>query len=90
MRFDVINRVSRHLSVRKRLLYDACLANHTRGCEANLGRAIVVDRTAFNHCVDVVSIFERLTEWLKDHDSGAASPHCAVGLNVERATVTIG
>ena len=69
---------------------NVCLPLDTRRGIANLIGAVVIGRKAADHCVDRVAVGHRIFETLQDNHSGAGAKHCAIGIFIECAAMTVG
>ena len=86
----VPNRVRVHTGHRERFCDGGGLALHTGRQVANLARTVVVDRRAFDHCVDLIAIAQRVFQPTQHHHARAAAEHGACRAMIKRATMTIG
>ena len=89
MRLDVTDRFCCHAGVSERLGNHLALSVQSGGGVAHAHAAIIVDRRAADHRVDVILILERLGQSFQRYYSNSTTKHAALRLSIEGATFAI-
>ncbi len=89
MGLEVRDRLQVHAGRRQRLGDNLGLPIHARRRVPHLQRAVVVDRRAQDHRVNVVAVGERVLQALEHHHPGAAAEEDALRSGVERPAVPL-
>jgi hypothetical protein len=90
VRFEQLDVAAGEAGDRERLLDDVGVPVDARGEEADLARAVVVDRGALDHGQDGVAVAVRVLQPAQRYRAAAWREHGATGAGVERAAVAIG
>ena len=88
--FDVGNRVGGDARIGVRLRDDFAVPFIARRGEAQLFRAVVVDRLAADDGVNLITVGNRVRQSLEHDDARAIRKHGSVGIRIERRAAAIG
>ena len=89
MTLDVADAVSGNSGYRNCFGDCSGLAIHARREITDFARAVVIDRTRLDHCVDVISVGQRIREATQHDDTGPAAEDRPLGAVVESAAVAV-